>query len=63
LVTSQKAPKVTVTLGVEARCFEGTAREFASTLGISRFNARDVSLIVSNTQTGEQAEVKLPAER
>ena len=58
-----KVPKVALTLGVEARCLEGTAREFGSTLGISRFNAQDVSLIVSNTQTGEQAEVKLPAER
>jgi hypothetical protein len=53
---------VTVTLEVEARGLDGAAREFASTLGISRFNARDVSFTVSNPQTGEQAEVKLPAE-
>jgi hypothetical protein len=30
---------------------EGVAREFASALGMSRFNARDVSLIVSNMAT------------
>jgi hypothetical protein len=53
---------VTVTLEVEARGIEGAAREFASKLGISRSNARDVSFIVSNTQAGEQAEVKLSAE-
>ncbi len=54
--------EVSVTLAVEGRGVQSAAREFVSSLGISRFHAAEVSFKVYNLQTGETAIVKLPYE-